>query len=645
MKKSIKNWAITLLAFLYGFNVTGQSVTVSNWKSFERNSFKFQDREAWIVKPHQPVAGNPWVWRAHFPDWHTEMDSILLSRGFHVVYINTNDLFGHPKALNVWDAFYDFLVQEKGFAAQVALEGVSRGGLYVYNWAKRNPDKVSCIYAEAPVCDPRSWPGGKGKSKGSEKDWALWLKLYGLDEAGTAQFTDIPLNNLEGLASFKVPIFHAVSLDDKLVPNAENSDLLIQKYMQLGGPVHVYTMTRGKQNLEGHHFPIEHPNRIADFIFDNSVPVKRPLLHKPYMELGRGFSNAYDRFRSEKKGTVAFLGGSITHNSGWRNKTAQYLSEQFPETEFNFIAAGIPSLGSTPHAFRFEKDVLAQGIPDLLFIEAAVNDRTNEFSEKAQVRALEGIVQQMYQKNPKANIVLMAFADPDKSGDYQKGKEPVEVKVHQQIARHYGASFLNLAKEVYDRMQAGEFSWDYDFKDLHPSPFGQEIYFQTIKSLLKSESDVSKAPFKLPAALDSYAYNQGHYESVSRAITKKGFEVIAHWKPKDQLSTRTGFVDVPILEGNGAGSSFEFEFEGRGIGLAIISGGDAGSISYRIDGGKKRTLDLKTKWSSQLHLPWYLMLDDELKGGKHKLFVEISKNTALLKNQEAVRIVHFLVNQ
>ena len=57
------------------------------------------------------------------------MDSILLSRGFHVAYINTNDLFGHPKAMQVWDAFYDYLTKEKKFASKVALEGVSRGGL------------------------------------------------------------------------------------------------------------------------------------------------------------------------------------------------------------------------------------------------------------------------------------------------------------------------------------------------------------------------------------------------------------------------------------------------------------------------------------------------------------------------------------
>jgi len=54
---------------------------------------------------------------------------------------------------------------------------------------------------------------------------------------------------------------------------------------------------------------------------------------------------------SKGKGRVAFLGGSITHNPGWRDSVMKYLENRFPETDFEFIAAGIPSMGSTPGAF------------------------------------------------------------------------------------------------------------------------------------------------------------------------------------------------------------------------------------------------------------------------------------------------------
>ncbi|GHB68955.1 SGNH/GDSL hydrolase family protein [Persicitalea jodogahamensis] len=620
--------------------------TTSSWKGFEKIDFPFENTTAYYIKPKQPLPGNPWVWRAHFPGFHAEMDSLLVARGFHLAYVNTNNLFGHPKAMQVWDKFYRYLTMQKNFAPRVALEAISRGGLYAYGWAKRNPDKVACIYAEAPVCDPRSWPGGKGKGQGSPKDWQSWLELNGLTETTANDFKDSPLDDLEGMAAFKIPVLHVVSLQDKIVPPEENTFPLIEKYMRLGGPAAVYPMSRGKQTLEGHHFVIEHIDRWADFIQQHSVPVEKPLARDAYVVANRGLGAAFAKFENSKEATVAFLGGSITHNPGWRNKTAKYLGERFPETKFTFIAAGIPSLGSTPHAFRFGRDVLTQGTPDLLFVESAVNDRSNGFSEEAQVRALEGILQQAYAANPAMNIVMMAFADPDKFGDYDAGRKPVEVEVHRKVAAHYGAAFIDLSQEVYDRVKAGEFSWEYDFKNLHPSPYGQEVYFQTIKYLLQNTPMQDEGqPAKLPAPLNKASYNKAGYHSIGEAKALQGFSVDPSWKPDPPKSTREGFVNVPMLVGERPGDSFEFTFTGRAVGLALISGPDAGVISYQIDGKKPQTLDLFTQWSTSLHLPWYLVLDNELKPGKHKLKLTIADTKNPASVGTACRIVHLLVNE
>lgn len=616
-----------------------------NWKGFEKVQFRFQGRDAFCIKPARALPGNPWVWRAHFPDWHTEMDSILVARGFHVAYVNTNNLFGLPQAMQIWDAFYDHLVHERKLAPKVALEGVSRGGLYVYGWAKRNPGKVSCIYAEAPVCNPNSWPGGKGAGKGAPEEWAKWLQLAGQTEATAAGYEDIPLKDLAGLAAFKVPVLHVIGLRDSIVPPEENTFPLVKEYTRLGGPATVFPMTRGPQNLQGHHFYIEHPERLADFIYSNSVPVQQPLQSSAYVKAGASLAAAFRKFEETRKGTVAFLGGSITHNKGWRNKVAQYLQERFPGTTFQFIAAGIPSLGSTPHAFRFSRDVLAQGMPDILFLEAAVNDRTNGFSEKEQIRALEGILWQLYEQNANAAAVLMAFADPDKQGDYAAGKEPVEVAVHQKLAEHYGASFINLSREVYDRMQAGEFSWEYDFKDLHPSPFGQEIYFQTMKTLLQQQPAAQPANARLPRKLDAHSYDKGRYHNVTEAVRLKGFKVVDNWQPADKKGTRPGFVNVPVLEGETAGASFELPFQGRAVGLAVLAGPDAAAIRYQVDGKAAKTIDLYTQWSKGLHLPWYLVLDGELKPGRHTLRVEILPQGNSESKGHACRVAYFLVNE
>jgi sialidase-1 len=625
-------------------------VTADLWHGFVRTHFTFNGRNAWIVKPNKALTGNPWIWNAHFPDWHTDVDSILLSRGFHVVYLNTNGMYGSPEAMQVWDSFYDHVVKQVGLSPQPALEGVSRGGLYVYNWAKRNPLKVSCIYAEGPVCDLKSWPGGKGSGKGSPSDWTAVLKNYRFTEEQAMAFDDNPIDDLGGLASCKVPVFHAIGLNDKIVPNEENTYKLVNNYVRAGGIATVDPMTRGEQKLEGHHYPIEHPERIADFIYQNSYPVKKIIDPSTYHVLRTGLVNSYVKFTREKKGRVAFMGGSITEHGAWRNKVCKYLKERFPETTFEFINAGISSTGSTPGAFRFEEEVLSKGKIDLFFEEAAVNDPTNDFNNIAQVRGMEGIIRHALTANPEMDIVVMHFVDPDKIKDYNSGRTPEVILNHEKVAAHYKVNTINLAKEVTDRISAGEFNWENDFKDLHPSLFGHEVYMRSIKSFLANayaEIDSARTATArlLPSKLEKFSYSAGSYIDVRMAKLINNWKLEENWNPKDGLETRKQYVDLPALIATEPGAALKFEFSGTAIGICIASGPDAGKIEYSIDGGAFKTKDLYTKWSSFLHLPWYVMLDDELKNRKHSIVIRISADKNEQSKGHAARILHFLVNR
>jgi hypothetical protein len=70
-----------------------------SWKGFERIAFKIGKHDAYYVKPTKAMEGNPWIWRASFPDWHTDMDSILLAKGFHVVFVDVDNEYGSPYSM------------------------------------------------------------------------------------------------------------------------------------------------------------------------------------------------------------------------------------------------------------------------------------------------------------------------------------------------------------------------------------------------------------------------------------------------------------------------------------------------------------------------------------------------------------------
>lgn len=366
-----------------------------------------------------------------------------------------------------------------------------------------------------------------------------------------------------------------------------------------------------------------------------------------YFVLRDGLANCRAVFEKTKRGRVAFLGGSITAMTGWRNLVQEDLKRRFPQTEFDFVDAGIPSIDSTLHACRFSRDVLKNGPVDLLFVEAAVNDSSNGRSPVQQIRGMEGIVRQARLANPCIDILMLHFADPDKLAAIRQGRRPEVIVSHEKVAAHYGVSSVDLAQEVTERIAAGEFEWEKDFKDLHPAPFGHELYARSVARLFDAAWAGPVADraqnHALPDLLDPQSYFTGRLLPFSVAQPSEEFRIDPCWQPVDEAKTREGFVAVPLLVTETAGALLRLGFEGTGIGLLVVSGPDTGTVEYRIDGGPWRNLDLYTRWSSRVHLPWTQMLAEELAPGKHLLELRVSEHINPESKGRALRIVNFLV--
>ncbi len=369
-----------------------------------------------------------------------------------------------------------------------------------------------------------------------------------------------------------------------------------------------------------------------------------------YHQLRSGLKNSQIRFERDEKGRVAFLGGSITYNPGWRDSVTSYLQTRFPDTDFDFVEAGIPSMGTTPAAFRLERDVLSRGKIDLLFEEAAVNDQSNGRTTTEQIRGMEGIVRHLRNANPDIDIVMMHLVDPDKMESYNSEKEPQVIVNHESVARHYDISTINLAKEVTDRINNEEFTWEDDFINLHPSPFGQGIYAHSIIDFLSSAyasktKEVDKITSSvLPNELDNQSYDNGHLLDISQAEIDKGWHIDPKWQPNESTGTRPNYVDVPMLISEKPGSTLQLEFDGDAVGIAVAAGKDAGQIEYRIDQKDWIKLNLFTKWSKSLHLPWYYTLATGLSEEKHVLELRVAESQDDRSVGNACRIRYFFVD-
>ncbi len=238
---------------------------VSDFGGYARHDFEHEGLKCRVVVPKKAAEGKPWIWRARFFGHRKEVDVALLEKGFHVAYVDVANLYGSPAALKRWNAFYAYLTETHGFHKKPALEGMSRGGLIIFNWASENTDKVSAIYADAAVCDFKSWPGGKMKGKGSQRDWQRLLGVYGLSDEEAMAYRKNPIDRLEPLAKAKIPIICVVGDADVVVPIAENTSIVEERYKALGGPITVIH----KPGI-GHKHGLDDPTPVVEFILKHS---------------------------------------------------------------------------------------------------------------------------------------------------------------------------------------------------------------------------------------------------------------------------------------------------------------------------------------------------------------------------------------
>ncbi len=252
--------------------------TIDRWNGHVRHRFRFDGRDAWVVVPAAPLPGNPWSWCMMFPDAFVQRCAApqLVAAGFHHAFLDVGNTFGSPAAVKQLDAFRDDLVR-RGLAPRVALIGLSRGGLYAHRYAAEHPEKVAVIYGDGAVCDFKSWPGGKGKGKGSAKDWAACLEAYGFaDDAAALAYRGNPVDTLPTLAAAGIALVHVVGDADDVVPPADNADIVIDRYRKLGGTIEVFRKPGG-----GHHpHGLDDPTPVVEFIVKHAGRPAAPAAMK-----------------------------------------------------------------------------------------------------------------------------------------------------------------------------------------------------------------------------------------------------------------------------------------------------------------------------------------------------------------------------
>jgi lysophospholipase L1-like esterase/pimeloyl-ACP methyl ester carboxylesterase len=237
------------------------------WNAHPEDTFVLDRHHCRIVLPKSFAPGKPWIWRPEFFGAYDQADQALLAKGYPIAYMDMENIFGSPPAMKLMDKFYGYLTSHYGLSAKATLFGFSRGGLYSVNWAARHPDRASCLYLDAPVCDIKSWPGGRGKGNGSPADWERLKVFYGFtNDQEALDYQHNPIDNLKPLATAKISILNVCGGADTTVPYLENTAILKQRYEAMGGFIQVIV----KPGCDHHPHSLTDPKPIVDFVLKNN---------------------------------------------------------------------------------------------------------------------------------------------------------------------------------------------------------------------------------------------------------------------------------------------------------------------------------------------------------------------------------------
>ena len=615
----------------------------TSFHGFDQYNFPLEGIACRVVIPKKIADGKPWVWRARFFGHEPQFDIAMLNRGYHLVYCDVAGLFGNTEAVSRWNKFYNYLRFEHLFSDRVILEGMSRGGLIIYNWAAKNPGKVAAIYADAPVMDFKSWP----------KINPTILKVYRFkNEQEAKAYKGNPVDNLAPLAKAGIPIIHVVGMDDKVVPVSENTQVAERRYKKMGGTFKVIR----KKGIGHHPHSLKDPSPIVEFVTSKgqgsaNLPAEKIVGRKNFILRG-DFMNSRIRFERENVGHVAFIGGSITEMNGYRPMVSTMLEKRFPKTEFTFTQAGISSTCSDTGAFRFARDVLSQGPLDMLFVEFAVNDdQDGQKSLQNALRGMEGVIAQARNHNPMVDIVMTFFANENILDHLGENKNPPSIAAHSKVAEHYGVSVNHLAQELSDLINAGKMDWK-KYGGVHPNKYGNTMCASMIaNSLLDLWSkplpgNAQPKPHPKVSPLDPFSYVNGRFLNFDQVDIdenwKKGVPI---WKNENSGKVRSRFLGIPFIYANQAGAKLKIKFEGTAIGAYMLTGPDSAIIRCTIDGKQSKEIDTLHRHSG-FNYPMTVMFFNELSDRPHVLELEILENQKerIREGGESLRVIQFTGN-
>jgi lysophospholipase L1-like esterase len=350
-----------------------------------------------------------------------------------------------------------------------------------------------------------------------------------------------------------------------------------------------------------------------------------------------GLPNFFNKVVNHQTVRIAYLGGSITAQEGWRPKTLNWFRQEYGQSNIIEINAAIGGTGSDLGAFRLRHDVLDQN-PDLIFVEFAVND--SKAPPEQIYRTMEGIVRQTWHKNPEIDICFVYTIAEAMLAPLNRGELPSSYAAMEKIAEHYGIPSLNLGLNVARLEKEGKLVFKgakpqndaekqaldgkvlFSPDGVHPyTDTGHQLYFNAIVRCMK---EIKTAGNAAPHALvEPFVAN--NWEN-AKILPMENAKLSGVWTKLDPATnTLAGAFTKRLPEiwkADRPGAAIEFFFKGTDVAIYDIIGPDCGQVSIVLDDKPLIVYPLFDSYCTYYRLS-LLKIGSNLTNGLHNVKIEL----------------------
>lgn len=323
--------------------------------------------------------------------------------------------------------------------------------------------------------------------------------------------------------------------------------------------------------------------------------------------------------------TVGVIGGSITqgssatdHNNCYAELFHKYWVEKFPQSNVNFVNAGIGGTNSYLGVHRVDTQLL-DSKPDAVIVEFSVND-TDKLMNKY---SYDSLVRKILNCDSQPAVMLLFTTQEDGTSLWE---------THKEIGAAYDLPMLSYRAVVYPEVSAGTLDWkDISPDNIHPNDEGHKLIGQLVSRYLDSVYDDLDNIDDSSVAFDIPAYTADYYKDAKMLgasdITP---QEISGFEQGGNSVYPELFPDNFVTEGEGY---LKFETECKCLGFFYLKkvDGKGGKYDVYVDGERKGTLDADFKggWGNYGETQQILISKDSEKHTVEIKLAEGSTNTAL----------------